>query len=174
MRLLGLLLLSAVMMVSGYAFADTHDTVDVFGYELGKTHWVEVVDDGDIIGRHSGTGTTMLAMPVDRYEMRGLKRLTLFFGENDRLVGAVVGLDNQRFAQIEHVLRQKYEIEYEQLPTLGGRLVRFNAPDSKIEIASPYASFDMEARYMYGEFYEDFRLRRRNPPLNDPALDELF
>lgn len=151
--LLSVTLLS--LLFAGVAAADPAP----FGLELNKATEKEVL--AKYSGSHAGinrySGGAMYQLEPGQFGFDGLRKLTVIFDRDGRLVAVLTGFHKRAFERLNGLLKPKYTLVSETIPFVGNKSVRYRDGGSEIHLDAPHMSFEMSMNYLTSELLEKFR-----------------
>lgn len=143
-------LAAVALCVSNYTYAGTQ----MLGFEIGVSTLEQVtstlqkktkVKD---LGLNKYSLGAVLRTDGSSYDIEGLDSVFYVFDAQKKLVMVTMIISNSRFDDIYQALSNKYKVSTKQLPFVGDKLVRFDSPDSMIEMSAPHMSSETTITYV--------------------------
>lgn len=133
-----------------------------FGLSVGNTSLSEAraqlsnqtrIEDA---GTNKWSNGPMLKSSGAGLGLNGLQEALFIFTSDNTLVGVVLTLHKNRYADIKRMLSEQYPLISDQAPFVGNQLATYRQDDVTIEASAPHMSFQMEVRYLHRTLMEAF------------------
>lgn len=133
------------------------------GFEIGTTTVEQVrsslpkpakVED---LGTSPYSGGPVLQTGGESYDIEALTKVLYVFDEQRKLAGVVMTMGKHRIDAVEQALNKKYKPSAQQRPFVGNQYIRYNTPDTVIEVDAPHMSFDMTVSYLRNDLMKRFK-----------------
>ncbi len=157
MRFIKLILLGA-MFLPALSFAQ----VLVLGFEVGTSTLQQVkaelakqtkIQDA---GTNKYTGGAQFKTDGGGYDIETLSEVFYIFDKDQKLAGVLMEMSKNRFDEIFNFLSGKYKVTAKQRPFVGDMFARFKAKGGTIELDAPHLGFNMQARYIRDDLFQQF------------------
>lgn len=136
--------------------------VPVLGFEVGTSTVQQVkaqlgkqtrIQDA---GTNKFSGGTQFKTDGNGYEIETLSQVFYIFDKDQKLAAVIMDMSKSRFDEIFNFLSGKYKATAKQRPFVGDMFARFRAKGVTIELDAPHLGFDMQARYIRDDLYQQF------------------
>lgn len=149
-----------------------------FGLEIHKTTLKEAQEKYTLIenGINYYSGGPMYLIKKDELEIDDLKKVTLIFSEDTKVLLYVCAEFNQnKFESLYKNLSKKYKLLYEELPRIGNKFAKYENDQTIIKLSAHHMSFDLQLTYIYNEFdkYVTERDKKDKAEKNEKELESL-
>jgi len=140
----------------------TYADVSPFGFVIGQATLEEVQQTlGSKTtlsnrGTNKWTGGPMLRAQGDGLGIEGLQEVLFIFDQNNVLMGVILMLPKNRYAEIKQYLSGKYTLMSEQAPFVGNQSAKFKEGEVLVEAIAPHMSFQMEVTYIHSSLLSAF------------------
>lgn len=148
-----------VLLFATFSFGNP----SIFQMEIGKTTESEMrsLYESDDIGVNKYTSGNMYSIPPEQIEFDGLKKVTIIFDKEEKLVGVIAIFHKSKFDYLYKILNSKYKLTYEDLPFVGSKIAKFKENDTQIFLEAPHLSFDMIMNYIHDDFEKNFQQQNK-------------
>lgn len=161
MRVVFILLLLTFTMIS-FLWADPAP----LGLEIGKATVKEAKEKFklSLVGINYYTNGEMYDVDVSQIEMKYIKKCSLIFDKNGKLVAVIMtfsksgsGQNNPEFQYYYKLLKEKYKLVKSEIPFVGDTYARFVSGNTEIILEAPHLSFTKTLTYINKDTLKSMR-----------------
>lgn len=134
-----------------------------FGIEIGDTNMEKarsiLENNGQVedAGVNKWSNGPMIRSSGSGFDIRGLNEVLVIGDKDDRVVGVILEMPDDRFDDMTSMLSDNYSLVSKQDPHVGNQSAEFRASDIEINVNAPHLSHSMSIQYLHPTLVEAFR-----------------
>jgi hypothetical protein len=101
-------------------------------------------------------------LEVSELSFDSMQSVRLVFGKNNKLQAVLCTLSKNRFNDLFSSLKQKYKLQYSNIPFVGNTFAKFVNGNTEITLNAPHMSFEMDLNYMDKNFVKKYKSESAN------------
>lgn len=107
-------------------------------------------------GVNKYSGGAMLDLETTQLNFEGLNRISLIFGQDDKVLAILTVINKTRYEELFDMLSSKYTLISKEDAFVGNRSAEFKDDNTKIVLNAPHLSFTLNLNYIHNNFYERY------------------
>lgn len=154
------IILTALLTLPMVASADPAP----FGLEIGKATIKDVKAQYGVknAGVNKYSGGEMYDLDVSKIDFEGLKKATVIFSQDGKLLAVLTTLPKNKFDYLLNGLGNKYQVVSKQIPHVGNKSAKLVNGNTEILLDAPHMSFEMEMNYINKDLWKSYKVQSNN------------